>query len=531
MTAKKDFSKKPETDLAKAYGMVPPQNIEAEESVLGSIMTEADAINVVIPILTPECFYKPANRTIFQHCLALFGKREPIDLLSITKELRANSKLEEIGGAFYLVELTQKAGSFTNIEFHARYVQECWIKRELIKIGSHCSKEGFNPGTDVFELMDATMSMLLLLRQPTMKRASLSLSTLIRQALLRYAELSNRPEGVMTGIPSGLDNLDRLTQGWQKSDFIIIAARPGMGKTAMVVTAAINAININPKKKGFLASLEMSSAQLIDRIVSSETEVELKKLRSRPTSHDLIKVHQKIDHLLNDGLYIDDTPALSITDLRAKVLSFVSEHISEADGEELGFVMVDYLQLMRGSEVDKRGGNNREQEVGSISRGLKALAKELNVPVIALSQLSRATETRGGDKRPGLADLRESGSIEQDADMVLFLYRPEYYGILVDEENNSTKGTAEIIIAKHRNGSLDTAHVRFVGELTKFTNLNDEWAQPVARDFAPDHATSAATVKYREPKEDAKTDVFRQSQPSSLLDMIPPPPNANKGSF
>jgi len=364
-----------------------------------------------------------------------------------------------------------------------------------------------------------------------MKRASLSLSTLIREALKRYEELSNRPEGVMTGIPSGLDALDRLTQGWQKSDFIIIAARPGMGKTAKVVTCAINAIKINPKKKGFLASLEMSSAQLIDRIISSETEVELKKLRSRPTSEDLLKVHQKIQHLINDSLYIDDTPALSITDLRAKVLSFCSEHISEADGEELGFVMVDYLQLMRGSEVDKRGGNNREQEVGSISRGLKALAKELHVPVIALSQLSRGVETRGGDKRPGLADLRESGSIEQDADMVLFLYRPEYYGILVDEENNSTKGTAEIIIAKHRNGSLDTAHVRFVGELTKFANLNDEWAQPVARDFAPDHATSAATVKYREPKEDVKPDVFRQSQPASLLDMIPPPPNANKGSF
>lgn len=528
---KKKFVKKgpdktnPVTDLAMSFGKLPPQNLEAEEAVLGALMIEKDAINTIIPLLPNSCyFYKEAHVIIFEAILQVYSEKNPTDLLSVTNELRKKTKLDQIGGPYYLVELTQRVSSAANLEFHAMIVSENYMKRELIKLCSNGTRDAYDYGSDVFDLMDSLMSKLLIIQQPTLRKQASSLPDAVRRALIRYDELAKRKEGVMTGVPSGLVALDKITNGWQKSDLIIVAARPGMGKTAMVVTSAVNAVRTF-KKRGFLFSLEMSTDQLIDRIISTETEVELRSLRGRPTPDDLLKVHQNIGELLSANLFIDDTPALSITELRAKTHSLISLH-GPPD-----FIMVDYLQLMRGSDNERRNGGNREQEISSISRGLKALAKELSVPIIALSQLSRGVETRGGDKRPQLSDLRESGAIEQDADMVAFLYRPEYYKIEVDEENNSTLGLAEIIIAKHRNGSLETAKVRFVSQLTKFANLHDEWAQPQPRDFAPDHATSAAKTKYREPKEDVKQDVFRQAQPSSLLDMMPMPQSPNKGNL
>jgi len=378
---------------------------------------------------------------------------------TVVAQLRKNGKLEVVGGAYAIAELTSKVSSAANIEYHARIIIEMAIKRNLIEIASQVHHDAYEDTHDVFELLDKTEQSIYKIADSNLRKNYDSMKSLMFQATREIQEKRNHKDG-LTGVPSGFSRLDRITSGWQKSDLVIIAARPGMGKTAFVVSALRNAaVDFNFPVAIF--SLEMASIQLVNRLISAEAELESEKIRKGNIQEfEWQQLVHKTNRLSTAPIFIDDTPALSILELRAKCRRLKAEH-------NVQMIVVDYLQLMKG-EI----GGNREQEIASISRALKGVAKELNVPVIALSQLSRGVETRGGDKRPQLSDLRESGSIEQDADIVMFLYRPEYYKITVDEEGLPTQGMAEVIIAKNRNGSLDNVKLKFIGKYTKFTDFD-----------------------------------------------------------
>ncbi len=458
------FRKKPSFDNPTNYlGKVPPQATELEEAVLGALMLEKDALTNVIDILKVESFYKEAHKVIFQAILDLFTESQPIDLLTVTTQLRKNGALEVAGGAFYVTELTSKVASAANIEYHARIITEQSIKRELIRISSTIQKDAFEDTTDVFELLDAMEQSLFEISEKNIRKNYSDMRSIMRDAMTELEARKNQKDG-LTGVPSGFTALDRVTSGWQKSDLVIIAARPAMGKTAFVLSVLRNAA-VDHNRPVAIFSLEMSSVQLVNRLISSEAELDSEKIKKGTLAdHEWAQLIHKTAKLSKAPLFVDDTPALSILELRAKCRKLKAQH-------DIQMVVVDYLQLMSGDSKGGFGGN-REQEIASISRALKKIAKELSIPVIALSQLSRAVETRGGDKRPQLSDLRESGAIEQDADMVMFLYRPEYYGITEDEGGASTAGVGEVIIAKHRNGSLENVKLRFIGRYTKFTDLD-----------------------------------------------------------
>jgi replicative DNA helicase len=446
-------------------GKLPPQVLDLEEAVLGAMMIDKKGVDEVIDILQPDAFYKDAHKHIFEAIFQLFTDSQPIDLLTVSAQLKKNAKLELAGGDFYLIQLTQKISSSAHIEFHSRIILQKFIQRSLIKISSEIIEDAYDETSDVFDLLDKAESRLYEVTQGNIKRSSETAQSLVIQAKKRIEEIANK-EG-LSGIATGFEKLDKVTSGWQPSDLIIIAARPGMGKTAFVLSMARN-IAIDFGHPVALFSLEMSSVQLITRLISSETGLSSEKLRTgKLEKHEWEQLSVKVKDLEKAPLYIDDTPSLSIFDLRAKARRLSSQH-------GIKLIIVDYLQLMTAGTQNK-GGGNREQEISTISRNLKALAKELNVPVIALSQLSRAVETRGSSKRPLLSDLRESGAIEQDADIVSFIYRPEYYKIEEwdDEEQSPTEGQAEFIIAKHRNGSLENIRLKFIGNLGKFDNLED----------------------------------------------------------
>ncbi|MCA0132373.1 replicative DNA helicase [Winogradskyella alexanderae] len=445
-------------------GKIPPQAIDLEEVVLGAMMIDKKGVDEVIDILSPEAFYKDAHRYIFEAIFKLFENSEPVDLLTVSSQLKKDEKLDVVGGDFYLISLTQRVSSSAHIEFHARIILQKYIQRSLIKISNEIIEEAYDETKDVFDLLDNAEAKLYEVTQGNVKKSTETAQSLVIQAKKKIEEISNK-EG-LSGIPSGFDKLDKLTSGWQPSDLIIVAARPGMGKTALTLTMARNiAVNSNIPVAFF--SLEMSSVQLITRLISSETGLSSEKLRTgKLEKHEWEQLNVKVKTLEKAPLYIDDTPSLSIFDLRAKARRLSSQY-------GIKLIVIDYLQLMTAGGSQK--GGNREQEISTISRNLKALAKELNVPVIALSQLSRAVETRGGSKRPLLSDLRESGAIEQDADIVSFIYRPEYYKIdeWDDEERSPTEGQGEFIVAKHRNGGLDNIRLKFIGHLGKFDNLDD----------------------------------------------------------
>ncbi len=445
-------------------GKIPPQAVDLEEVVLGAMMIDKKGVDEVIDILHPEAFYREAHQHIFEAIFTLFQASQPIDLLTVSAQLKKEKKLDIVGGEFYLIQLTQKVSSSAHIEFHARIILQKFIQRSLIKVSSEIIETAYDEGTDVFDLLDTAEARLYEITQGNLKRSSETAQNLVIQAKKKIEEIANR-EG-LSGIPSGFTLLDKLTSGWQPSDLIIIAARPGMGKTALTLSMARNmAVEYNIPVAFF--SLEMSSVQLITRLISSETGLSSEKLRTGDLKkHEWEQLNVKVKDLEKAPLYIDDTPSLSIFDLRAKARRLASQH-------GIKLIVIDYLQLMTAGGSQK--GGNREQEISTISRNLKALAKELNVPVIALSQLSRAVETRGGTKRPLLSDLRESGAIEQDADIVSFIYRPEYYKIdeWDDEDRSPTAGQAEFIVAKHRNGGLDEIRLKFVGHLGRFENLDD----------------------------------------------------------
>ncbi len=446
------------------HGRLPPQAVDLEEAVLGAMMLEKEAVNVAIDILQPKSFYKDAHQKIFAVIQDLFQRSEPIDLLTITNSLRQNAELDLVGGPYYISQLTNKVASSANIEFHARIVAQKYIQRELIRISSEIITDAYDETTDVFNLMDKAESGLFSVTEGNIRKNWDDMSTLVRQAIVQI-ESAKTQDGNIVGTPSGFTALDKMTSGWQPSDLIILAARPAMGKTAFALTLGRNAA-VSFKKAVAIFSLEMSSLQLVTRLISAESEISAGKLKNGNLRYDeLAQIHTKIGGLTEAPIFIDDTPAISVFELRAKARRLKAQH-------DIQLLVVDYLQLMT---AGGEGKGNREQEISTISRSLKSIAKELNIPVIALSQLSRAVESRGGDRRPQLSDLRESGSIEQDADMVLFINRPEYYGLTEDEAGNSTLGVANIIIAKHRNGSVGDVQLKFTAELAKFGNLDNDY--------------------------------------------------------
>lgn len=446
-------------DISENLGKLPPQAPELEEAVLGALMLEKNALTAVIEFLKPEHFYSEAHREIYQAIIDLFKGSEPVDMRTVVNQLRKNGKLEVVGGAYYIAELTSRVSSAANIEYHARVIIEQSIKRNLIEIATQIQRDAYEDTTDVFELLDRTEQSIFSIADSNLRKNYDNIRNLMTHAIEELQILREHKDG-LTGVPSGFTGLDRITSGWQSSDLIIVAARPGMGKTAFVVSAMRNA-SIDFKRPVAIFSLEMASVQLVNRMISAEAELEGEKIRKgNLADFEWQQLVHKTSRLASAPVFIDDTPALSILELRAKSRRLKAEHNIE-------LIIVDYLQLMRGET-----SGNREQEIASISRALKGIAKELNVPVIALSQLSRGVETRGGDKRPQLSDLRESGSIEQDADLVMFLYRPEYYKITVDEEGMPTQGMAEVIVAKHRNGNTGTVKLKFIGKFTKFVDLD-----------------------------------------------------------
>ena len=444
-------------------GRLQPQARELEEAVLGALMLEKDAYSIVSEILKPECFYEKAHEKIYAAIVDLALSQRPVDMLTVTEQLKKRGELEDVGGPFYISQLTSKVASSAHIEYHARIIAQKYLARELISFTAMIQGKAFDETLDVEDLMQEAEGKLFEISQRNVKKDVTQINPVIKDAMEMLQKAALQKEG-LSGLRTGFEGLDKMTSGWQNSDLIIIAARPAMGKTAFVLSMAKNmAVNFNTPVALF--SLEMSNVQLVNRLIASETELGSEKIRNGKLSEEeWQQLHSKIKALIKAPIYVDDTPALSIFELRAKC-----RRLQQRYGIKV--LIIDYLQLMTAG-ADMRG--NREQEVSMISRQLKIIAKELNIPVIALSQLNRGVEQRTGDaKKPMLSDLRESGAIEQDADMVLFIHRPERYGIMEDSMGNSLKGIADIIIAKHRNGAVGEIQLRFRNELAQFCDLEE----------------------------------------------------------
>jgi replicative DNA helicase len=446
------------------YGKVPPQAKDLEEAVLGAIMLEKSAFDTVIEILKPECFYVDAHQRIYLAMQGLAQKSQPIDILTVVEELKFREELESVGGPYYVTKLTNTVVSAANIEAHSRIVLQKFIQRELIRISGEIISDSYEDSTDVFDLLDEAESKLFEITNNHLRKNFDPIDRILVKTIQRIEDLRNRDEDI-TGVPSGFSHLDQVTYGWQNTDLIILAARPAVGKTAFALNLARNAAlhPTRPTAVG-LFSLEMSAGQLVQRILAAESEIMLEKIsRGKLEEHEMKQLYTKgIQRLSQAPIFIDDTPALNIFELRAKCRRLKNKH-------NIGMIIIDYLQLMSGAGENRNG--NREQEISKISRDLKGLAKELSVPIMALSQLSREVEKRKeGNKIPQLSDLRESGAIEQDADMVMFLYRPEYYDITTDEMGNNNRGETHVRIAKHRNGQLDTVKLRALLHIQKFVD-------------------------------------------------------------
>jgi replicative DNA helicase len=442
-------------------GKVPPQANDMEEAVLGAIMLEKEAVITVLDILKPESFYKEAHQKIFKAVADLAAKEWPVDLYTVTEELRARQELDSVGGPVYLTQLTAKIVSAANVDYHARIVAQKHIQRELIRVSTEIQTRSFDDSYDVTELLDYSENALFQIAEGNIKREITPINLVIKDAIKEIEEAGKREDGLV-GTPSGFTKLDRLTSGWQKSDLVIIAARPSMGKTAFALSMARN-MAVEHNRGVAIFSLEMSSIQLVNRLIIAETEIPGDKIKNgRLNEEEWKQLDTRIKKLVQAPIFIDDTPAISIFELRAKCRRLMAQH-------KLDVVVVDYLQLMSGPD----NAGSREQEVSTISRSLKSIAKELSVPILALSQLNRSVEMRGGTKRPQLSDLRESGAIEQDADMVVFIHRQEKFGIPAFEDGTSTKGIAEIILAKNRNGPVDDVRLRFREERALFVDLDE----------------------------------------------------------
>ncbi len=443
-------------------GKIPPQAPELEEAVLGALMLEKDSVIAVQEYISPDAFYVPAHQIIYKAIENLSAELKPIDLFTVSERLRVERNLDSVGGATYLAQLTQKVDSAANVEFHAKIIAQKYVQRELIRSASDIQSRSYDESVDVTELIGFAEGAIFKVAEGHVKRSVQSSRDLLAQALAQIEEAAKNKNS-FNGVPSGFTAIDKKTLGWQLSDLVIVAARPSMGKTAFVLTMARNMALEHDQAVAFF-SLEMSSVQLMMRLIVAETGLSGTAIKSGQLTSDQWKHLESATKPLGSApLYIDDTPALSVFEFRSKARRLKIHH-------DIKIIIIDYLQLMTGS-TDTRG--NREQEVAFISRTLKAIAKELNVPIIALSQLSRATEMRGGSKRPQLSDLRESGAIEQDADIVAFIHRPEYYGITQTEDGQPTAGMAEIILAKHRNGEVCDIPLRFIKEQARFADSDD----------------------------------------------------------
>ena len=449
---------------------------------------------MICDILKPESFYEPANQKIYQAICELGMNQQPIDMLTVTQQLRADGTLDEVGGPLHVSELTANVASAAHIVFHARIVAQKYLARQLITFCSEIEEKAFDESYDIDDLLQEAEGSLFQISQGNLKKDFTQINPVINTAIEQIEAAAKRENG-LSGLETGFHKLDKLTSGWQNSDLIIIAARPAMGKTAFVLSMAKNmAVEYNIPVAIF--SLEMSNLQLVNRLISNVCEIEGSKIKSgRLTQLEWDQLNSRVRKLYSAPMYVDDTPSLSIFELRTKARRLVREH-------NIKIIIIDYLQLMNASGMSF---GSREQEVSTISRSLKQLAKELQIPIIALSQLNRSVESRGNDKdgkegkRPQLSDLRESGAIEQDADMVCFIHRPEYYTRSKEDANgNSIEGLAEFIIAKHRSGATDTVNMKFVSYLARFQNYDEDtrltdFSAPVTSKFnTPDTNTPSA---------------------------------------
>ena len=440
-------------------GNTPPQAVALEESVLGALMLDQTALINVIETLHVEYFYKPEHQAVYRAIFKLFEQSQPVDLLTVVQRLRLDGELESVGGAYAVSKLTENIVSAAHIEYYVRVLSEKFIQREMIRISTETITQAYDETTDVVDLLDKTEQRLMDINDKNFRSDYKPLGDFVTLAKDQIEEAGEKTDGC-TGIESGFIGLDSMTTGFQPGTLIILAARPAMGKTACALSMARN-MAVDFKKPVALFSLEMTGQELAMRLISSEAKLDGKKLKTgKLAAYEKEQLSRGAQILSGAPIYIDDTPALTIFELRAKARRLKQRY-------DIQMIFIDYLQLMSGGNADSRNGN-REQEVSMISRQLKALSKELNIPILAMSQLSRAVESRP-DKKPQLSDLRESGAIEQDADIVMFIYRADYYNIMEDDKG-STLGMADLILAKHRSGSVGDVRLRFVKEFARFEN-------------------------------------------------------------
>lgn len=504
---------KPRGPFPDDYAHVQPQAVDFEQAVLGALMIEKDAYYQVSEILRPESFYDPRHRTIYEAIRRLNLEEKPVDILTVTEQLSNMGKLDEVGGPYYIAQLSGQVASSAHIEYHARIIAQKSTARQLITYTSHIQTKAFDPTQDVDELMQQAEGELFELSQTNLKKDYTQIDPVISEAYEMLQKAAARADG-MSGIASGFHGLDKITSGWQNSDLVILAARPAMGKTAFALSMAKN-IAVGQQLPVALFSLEMSNVQLVNRLIVNVCEIKGETLKSGQLKpYEWRQLDQRINQLIGAPLYVDDTPSLSVFELRTKARRLVREH-------GVRVIMIDYLQLMNASGMSF---GSRQEEVSTISRSLKGLAKELNIPILALSQLNRGVENReGSDKRPQLSDLRESGAIEQDADMVLFIHRPEYYKIFQDEAGRDLRGKAEIIIAKHRNGAVGNVLLTFRGEYARFQNPEDEDFSSAPAEGTPAGATSTSDAP---PAGIISSRVNADSQlPPPSIDTLPLPPD------
>ena len=437
----------------------PPSAVDVERVVLGSMILDVEAVPKVMETLQPECFYDKKNQLIFEAMISLFESNEPIDTVSLYEELNKNSKIDGAGGPAYLSKLAQDVSSAANVEYHSKVILEKWILRKLISSSMDIATGAYSGTEDVFDLLDEAESKIFEITEAGLKESYKSMDRAVREAI-EHIEAIHSKNISSFSVPTGFFGLDEMLGGFQKSDLIIVAARPSMGKTAFALSAARNSA-VDHDVPIAIFSLEMATIQLVTRLICAEARINAHSVRTgKFKAEDGPRISRTAHKLSKAPIYIDDSPGQTVLEIRAKARRLKAE-------KNIGLIIIDYLQLMSASS--KLG--SREQEISTISRSLKSLAKELNVPVIALSQLNRAVESRT-DKRPQLSDLRESGSIEQDADVVIFLNRPEYYGITQFADGESTEGIAEIIIGKQRNGPTGDVRLKFVKEFARFENLD-----------------------------------------------------------
>lgn len=456
--SKNKVKKKAASSEKNIFDIVPPQALEAEMAVLGSMLIDNECIGKVVEILNPDSFYRTAHQKIFSAAIALYEKNNPVDLITLSEELKRQNLLEELGGTYYLTTLAESVPSSANVEHHARIVLEKYLLRKLIEEAAGIAKDCYDAQEDVFHIIDRSEQRIFGLSEKRLRRTFQHIEPIMHKAFETIEKFHER-KGTVTGIPTGYTKLDELTSGFQDGELIIVAGRPSMGKTAISLNIARN-IAVDAKKTVGFFSLEMSERQLALRLLCSEARVDAHAVRTGNLPDDeWQKLSMCVGVLTEAPIFIDDTPGMGVLELRAKARRLKKE-------KDVGLIIIDYLQLMEGP----KRAESRQQEISIISRSLKGLAKELDVPVVALSQLSRAVEARGGERRPMLSDLRESGAIEQDADVVLFIYRPEFYGIKKDDQGSPLEGKAEVIIGKQRNGPVGTIHLNFVKRWARFEN-------------------------------------------------------------